>query len=489
MSMRDKVISGAYWSYMSLIVRTTTTFVVQVVLARLLMPADFGVVGMVAAITGFTQLLVDFGFSYALVQRKNLTSAQIHTVFWLNLGVSAFFGSIIALSAPLIGDFYNEPRVINIARVLGIFFVTEALSATPGALMRREMKFKELFYIGEAAQFSSAIVAVIIGYLGGGPWALIAMSLMRSTVTAAYLLRVGPHRPAFVFDFASVREIIGYGANLTANNFIAYWARNLDQVLIGKYIGSSQLGIYSRAYSLMMLPLTYIMSGIGRVMGPAISALQDDLPQARKLFLRTLVILAFVSFPITGGMVVVADAFIRTLLGERWMSVVPVLRTLAICGALQLMSNPTNWIYTSLGRTDLQLRRGIFMSTATISAVVLGVWLGTIESVALCYTAAQLVIFYPVMADACRLIGLKFSDLARAIAGISLATIVMMLLVTGAALIVPAAWHHALRLVVLVTLGVLTYVALVIAMRLSVVQDVLSVMPARLRPAFLVRRT
>src|SRR5690606_5311141 len=256
--------------------------------------------------------------------------------------------------------------------------------------------------------------------------------------------------PGLQFSVSAVRELLGYSSSLVGFGFVNYWARNADNLLIGKYLGSAALGVYSRAYSLMLLPISEVISVLGSVMFPALSSIQQDRARVKRIYLRAMPMIALIAFPMMLGLVAVAEPFVLTLFGERWIGVAPLLRTLCFVGVIQSMCSPTGWIYTSQGRTDRMFWWGIGGSGTLIVGIVVGVLQGTVQAVALCYFLANVVICYPCIAIAGRLIDLRFAEVARSVSGPLLCAMAMAVLVWGAGRLLPASWSPAMTLAILV---------------------------------------
>ena len=446
-------------------------FTLSVILARLLVPEDFGLVGMVAVFLGFAALFGEFGFSSALVYRPDLRPIHSVSIFWVNILAGVVIAALFWIGAPYVARFYNTPALERITQVVGLNFALSAASIVPLALLRRSMAFNRIAVLNVAAALVAGCTAILLAYMGFGPWAIVVQGLVSATATSLLAIALADWRPRLQFSASAVRELLGYSSNLVGFGVVNYWARNADNLLIGKFLGSFSLGVYSRAYTLMLLPISEVISVLGTVMFPALSSIQEDKARVKRIYLRAMPMIALIAFPMMLGLMVVAEPFVLALFGERWIAVAPLLRILCIVGVIQSMCSPTGWIYTSQGRTDWMFWWGIVSSGTFIAGIVIGVLQGTAQAVALYYLLANVVMCYPCIAIPGRLIDLRFSEVARAVVGPLVCASVMAVIVWGAGTLIPAAWPPVARLASLVALGVVSYTALVLGARLAVVAE------------------
>ena len=471
MSLKERTVTGIAWSTAARVVHQAIQFTLSVILARLLVPEDYGLVGMVAVFTGFATLLAEFGFGSAIVYRPDLRPIHLTSIFWVNIAAGALLAALFWIGAPVVAAFYETPLLVSITRAIGLNFLLSAFGIVPSALLRRHMAFDRVAALNVLAALTAGIVAVGLAYAGVGAWALVIHGLVSAASMSGLALAFSRWRPGLQFSAPAVRELLGYSSNLVGFGLVNYWARNADSLLIGKFLGSAALGIYSRAYSLMLLPISEVIAVLGNVMFPALSSIQQDRTRVKRIYLRAMPMIALVAFPMMLGLVAVAEPFVLTLFGERWIGVAPLLRILCFVGIIQSMCSPTGWIYTSQGRTDRMFWWGIVGSGALIIGIVVGVIQGTAQAVALWYFLANVLICYPCIAIAGRLIDLRFNEVARSVSGPLLCAAAMAVFVWGAGRLLPASWSPAATLVVLVGLGVLSYSALVLAAGLPVVAE------------------
>lgn len=469
--LRERTITGVGWTAVAQTGRQVSQFVVSVILARLLTPEDFGLVAMIVVFTGFATLFGEMGFSAALVQRQKPEERHYSSIFWLSLLAGLVLAGVVVAVAPAVAKFYDEARLTSLTVLLALNFPISSLSLVQRAVLMRAMAFRRLTLVDVVAVASGGALAIALAKMGYGVWSLVWQMLAVSSITAAVLWWVAGWRPALLFDRSGVADLLPFSSNLLGSNIFTYWARNSDNMLVGRFIGSEGLGIYARGYSTMLLPLSQITSVLTRVMFPALSRIQDDKPRVKRIYLRAVAMIALVTFPMMMGLLVVADHFVGAIYGPRWTGVTGPLRILCVVGMIQSIVSTVGWIYQSQGRTDLMFKWGLFSGCIAIVSFLIGVYFGTVEAVAWCYALANGVLLYWNFAIPGRLIHTSFFQVIRSVSGIFLCAIMMAALVCGVGRILPQDWPHWAPLTVQVSTGVLVYLVLVHLFRVRAYQD------------------
>jgi PST family polysaccharide transporter len=472
----SKISSGLLWSALGRVVQQLLQFGVVAVLSRLLEPSTFGLMTMVLVFTGFANLLADGGFSLAIVQRKDLKDEHCNVVFWINIFLAVLLGSIMFLLAPALAGFYKTPELIPIFRVVALNFLIANAGSVHFALLQKELRFKEIAQIGSIVQFVSGVSAVILAFAGLGVWALVSQMLIFSAMTTILRWYYVKWAPRWYFSLKPVRDIWKFSSNYYIYVIMNYWSRNGGNLLIGRFFGDAALGIYNRAYTLMILPITQINQVAAQVAFPAFSSVQDQKELVRQLYLRGIRMTSFVTFPAMIGIMVLAEPFIHALLGYKWTAAIPLLQVLAITGLMQVIGNTVGWLFTSQGRTDIMLAWGSAYSICAIVSFFIGVYFGSVMSVAVAYTVANAICFYPELNSATRLVGLEAWEVLKAIRASFFAAVVMGGLVALASLAVPSHWWAVSRLILLTTFGFGVYMALVIFFKVEAWIDISDVL-------------
>lgn len=418
MSLARRAGEGVAWTGAGKTVVQLVGVGVTLVLARWLTPADFGLVSMIAVVTGFLGVFGEMGFAAALIQRAEVEERHRSTVFWLNLLTGVGIAALLALSAPWLAAFFREPRLVWLVRVLALEFLISPFAMVQHATLSRDMEFRTLAIAETASVLVSSAVALGMAFGGLGVWALVGKGLSEMAAEGCAMWLLSSWRPRRLFERSALRELWGFSGNLLGYSTISYWAGQVDDLLIGRFLGAAPLGLYGRAYSTMMMPVSEVGSVLARVMFPTFAKLQTDPAETKRLYLRVIALLGFVTFPVLFGIAVMADSFILVLFGPQWTGATTVLRIYCVVGASHAIGSTVNWIYKATGRTDWMLRWGAFAGAVTIAGIVVGVYLGSIESVAVCYALVTVgVLGYPRFAVAGRLIGLRPSEVFRAVRG------------------------------------------------------------------------
>jgi O-antigen/teichoic acid export membrane protein len=392
--LKGRSIRGGSISFISQALRFLIHASSTMVLARLLTPQDYGLIAMVTAITGFLALFRDFGLSTATIQRPHITHPQVTNIFWINVGISSALILILAAGAPIIAWFYREPRLTPIALTLGGTFIFSGLAAQHSALLSRQMRFERLALVEVGSAAIGAITGLLLAILGNGYWALVWMSTASSASAAVLVWIVCSWRPGLPDRGADVTPMLSFGSQLMAFDIMAYFSRNLDNVLLGKFWGADVLGLYSRAYNIMMLPIAQIRTPLGRVALPALSRLNTDPRQYRLYYMRLVSVIALVSMPLTVFLFVCADQVIYLLLGTQWLGAVPLFRILCVNAYLQPVAFTTGMVLISLGQSRRYFMIGMASSVVTVVFFVIGLPWGA-TGVAIAYTAATLLFLMP----------------------------------------------------------------------------------------------
>lgn len=471
MSLFRKTFSAVKWTAGAKIAQQVLQFGLLTLLMRLLDPAAFGLVGMVMVFSGFAAIFSEMGFGSALVQRQELGEGHRSTVFWLTIAVGVLLAGLLFVAGPSIAAFYKEPLLRPMSAWIGLSFILTAPGMVSRSLLTKDMRFDALAKADVTALAVSGTVAAIAAVRGAGVWSLVAQQLVSAGVTSTLLLWFGKWHPRFLWSSAAARELFGYGAGLTGFNVVNYWARSADKMLIGHLLGSVALGLYSRAYSLMLLPLTQVVNIVTPVMFPALSAMKDDKPRIRRAFLRMTALLSFIVFPMMLGLAVVAKPFVLGLFGSKWAGTIPLVQLLAVVGMIQTLCSPTGLIYTSQGRTDWLFWWGIGGGGTLVVSIIIGSLLGSVTSVATAYLIGNLIITGPCLAIPGRLIGMSLRDIWQAAAGNLACSFVMAAFVWAVSLVLPAEWPAIVQLFILVAIGGVTYAILAWISRLAVLSE------------------
>jgi O-antigen/teichoic acid export membrane protein len=414
--LRATALRGLGWLSGAQGARQLLQFGLRVLLIRLLAPEDFGLLAMVTVFSGFFLNFSDLGLGPALVRKETVTDEELSTVFWLNAATGCLLALVTAALGPALAVFYHQPRLAPLCTGLALGSLVAPLGSVPLALLQRRLAFPGLARIEVAGVLVGGAIGVLLAASGYGVWALVWQS---NTIVLASLLGFlweARWLPACRFRASSVKALWRYGGHLTTASLLNYGVRNLDNLLIGRFIGPVSLGYYSQAYQLMLYPVQNITAVAGRLMFPTLSSIQDDTARLRRAYLSAASGIAAVSFPLMLGAVVVAPDLYAGLFGPRWARSVPLFQWLCCLGMLQSIGSTVGWIYMATGRIDLMLRWNFITLSAVLPCFLLGLRWGGLEGLTIGYALASGLLFVPSLAAACSVMHLPVWEVARRLA-------------------------------------------------------------------------
>ncbi|MBB04265.1 MAG: hypothetical protein CML03_01875 [Pseudooceanicola sp.] len=380
-----------------------------VVLARMLTPDDYGVMGMVLSFVALAALFKDLGLSSAAIQKANLTTDQQTNLFWINALFGLLLSAIVAAAAPLVAWFYGRPELVAMTWILSLTFLFGGLSAQHNAMMVRNMHFGRQGIVNIAGIAVTFAVSVSLAWLGYGYLALAWGHVAGAAGRALLIWSFSPFVPGRWTRLAGTKDMVKFGANVTGFNIVNYFSRNLDNILIGKFVGADALGVYGRAYQLMLFPIQNLRGPIDAVAYPAMCRLKDRPEDWRRYHMQTLRVLAFLSMPLVAWMFLVSEPLILGLLGDKWAGVVPIFRILAIVGFIQPSASMIGSVMLSMGHTRRYFLQGAVVAAVLALAFGIGIRWGA-EGVAWAYVAAVYVALVPLLANGYRHTALTVVD-------------------------------------------------------------------------------
>jgi O-antigen/teichoic acid export membrane protein len=461
MSLTTTATTGVKWSSASHFGRRALSLATNIVLARLLAPSDFGLVGMAAVVIGFVEVFRDMGTAAAIIQRPKVSELLLSSIFWINAVFGCLAMAVLLLVAPLFGLFYQSASVVPVLQMLSFSFPLSGLGILQQAMMERRLAFQTLAKIEIVTAAVASAVGILSALSGFGVWSLVYQTLVSTLLTTVLLWFVTRWRPRFAFSWNETRSVMRFSINLTAFNVFNYFARHSDNFLIGRYLGAEALGYYDLAYKLMVYPLQGISAVIGRVMFPLYAQLQDDLKTFRSAFLSVAWAIAFVSFPMMLGLAVVAQRFVLTVFGDKWEPVIGLLVIFAPLGAIQSVATTVGSIYQARGRTDWLLRWELVAGTLIVLSFVIGLNWGVL-GVAAAYGIVFMLLVYPSFAISFSLIDLRVRQLTDVLWRTLICSLLMAAVVFFVSYTIPwdgsAGWPMLwLVLLIQVALGVICY--------------------------------
>lgn len=435
--------------------------VFTIILVRLLLPQDFGVVAMASIFTGILSLFANMGVGAAIIQRRDLDDEYLSTAFWVNMTAGLALCALAGASSRLLAAFFKEPLVGPVVLALSLLFVIDAGSSTQAALFSRQMHYRTLTLRSMIATMIGGLVGVGMAYRGMGAWSLVGKMLSGSAASTIALYLATGWRPRFLFSRRKFIDIWSFSAPLLFSRLFGYSIGNSDNLLIGRYLGPAALGFYSRGYSTFLVPLLDIGVPVSHVMFSALSRLQGDLDRLKRGFLLSTRYVSMIVLPMLVGLSLVAPLFVEIVFGAKWLPAAPVMSILALAGCFQLMTSLGHSGLQAVGRTDLQLRWSFLSALVYIPAFGFGLRWG-ILGVATGYLLATAVLVPVQYQFIARVAKVTVSELWDAVSPGVIGCAVM------AAVVVPVMWTlngtglaKAAVLALLVALGTVVYAAVI----------------------------
>ncbi|WP_297083036.1 lipopolysaccharide biosynthesis protein [uncultured Demequina sp.] len=392
--------------------RAALQMVSTMVLARLLTPADFGLIAMVAAVMGIAELVRDFGMTGAIIQAQHLSESVWRSLLWLSLFIGAGLSLIVALCAPLIAALYGEPQLVAITLFMAPGVFMSGLAMPLQALAAKQLKFGTLAVLDVSSMAAGVVAGISGALLGWGVWSLVAMAAGQVIVRLVVLWWVV--RPVFGRPRVDKEAwpLVGQGASIFGAELLGYAEKNLDNVIIGATMGPAALGQYSRAYALFLLPLQQMNGPLGRVALPVLSTLRDDGERYRRYVRSAGLAIGYLTLPTYAVAAGVAQPLVGVLLGPGWETAATLFALLAVAGFAQAIGRLRTWLYISLGHSHRQFVYDLIARPIVVAGYVLGIMWGGLTGLVITYGALSLVLLVPGFGFAIRKTFVRPSDIA-----------------------------------------------------------------------------
>lgn len=412
-NLRRKVARGAAFNIAGQASRFGVNIVSLVILARLLNPTDFGLVAMVTVVIRFASLFKDFGLATATIQRERISTEQINASFWINTAMSITIAGLIATTAPLVAIFFNDSRLSLITVFLATTVAITGLGVQHRALLERNLRHPRVVIADVIAQFLAMITAILIAWQEGGYWALVAIPIVQCSVASTLYWTFSGWLPSSPWRrVEGIGSIIRFGVNLTGTQFVNFFSRNFDSVLIGKILGTSPLGLYDQAYRLMLWPVMQMTQPLTSVSISGLSRVQTDPARYRNGFVQLVSLLSIVAIPAGVCFFILAEDIVLFLLGNEWREAGPIFRGLSLAALAQPITRATGVLFISMGRADRMLRASLVSACFAVVAFTIGLKWGTV-GIAYAYGIYSCIQLGPLFWYATRFAPVSFSDATK----------------------------------------------------------------------------
>lgn len=456
--LKNDTVNSFLWKLLERFGVTGAQFVLQIILARILDPAHYGVLSIMIIFTTLANVFIQNGFNTALIQNKDVTEEDYSSVFWVSLGIAGVLYGVIFATAPLIGSFYKMPDLVTPLRVLALMLFPGALNSVQLAKVSREMDFRKVFFSNVAAILVAGCVGIVIAYMGGGLWALVAQSLLNVLVACVVMRFTVRLKLRLVCNLSRIKTLFAFGWKLLVSGLLDTLYADLRSLVIGKKYDSSTLGYYNRGKQFPQLIINAINSSVQSVMLPAMSAEQDDKGKVKAMMRNSITVSAYVIFPMMAGLAGVASPLVRLLLTDKWLPCVPYLQIYCFSFAFYPVHSCNLQAMNAMGRSDLFLKLEIIKKSYGLAALVIAVLFfdspvaiamtGVITTVLSCFVNA---------APNKKLIGYSYFEQMKDVLPSLVASLVMLAGVLAVGLL---PLNPFLTILLQVAVGVLIYVAI-----------------------------
>ena len=375
MSLKSSVISSLIWKFLERIGTQGVQFVVAIVLARLLAPADFGLIALVTVFVALANVFVQSGLNTALIQKKNADNLDFSTVFYASLAIAILLYGLLFASAPLIANFYNgQTKLISVIRVLSVMLLFGAVTSVQEAFIARNMMFKKLFYRSIGAIIPSGIFGITLAYLNFGIWALVGQQLMNSCLICVVMWFTVKWRPQLTFSFVRFKELFSFGWKLLCSSLLDSGYSNLRNLAIGKLFSPADLGYFNRGDHFPQIIIYNINASIQSVLLPSFSTVQDDKLKLKTLARRSIKTSAFSVLPMMAGLAAVAKPLVLVILGEKWLPAVPFIQICCFSYAFWPVHTTNLSAINAMGRSDVFLKLEIIKKCYGLAVLAFAIW-------------------------------------------------------------------------------------------------------------------
>ncbi|MBN1066203.1 lipopolysaccharide biosynthesis protein [Clostridium botulinum] len=373
---KTEIISSLFWKMMERTGVQGIQFIIQIILARILLPSDYGIIALISIFITIANVFVQSGFNTALIQKKDANEEDFSSVFYLSLLIAIVLYVVIFFASPYIAHFYKTPELKYVLRVLSMTLIFGAFNSIQNAVIARKMEFKKLFASSLGAIILSGIIGILLAYVGFGVWALVAQQLVNQLSVTVILWFTVKWRPKLIFSFSRIKQLFSYGWKLLVSSLIDTLYMNLRSLIVGKIYSPSMLGYYNRGDQFPQLIVSNINGSIQSVMLPTLSTQQDNKQKVKELVRRSIVTSSFLLFPMMIGLAVVGEPLIKIILTDKWLPCVPFMQIFCLSYALWPIHTANLQAINALGRSDIFLKLEIIKKVLGITILIISMFLG-----------------------------------------------------------------------------------------------------------------
>jgi PST family polysaccharide transporter len=371
-SIKQKIVKGGFYLAMVNIFSQFLSIAVNIILARILMPDDFGLIALSATYIGLITIFTNIGFGSSIIHNQESSTKQISTIYWINFLLSLLTFVIVGITAPLASEFYNESRLTPVVWLSAISILITPIFIIHYKIKERDLEFRNLSRITFISTTSGALSAVFGALIGLGVYALVLQILVNTLIRMILVLSSSKWKPLLVLDFQSVRSMVWYSVKFKLASSVLYFERNIDYLILGKVFSSTVLGYYAFSYNIMYTPVKRISYIFSDVLFPSFSAIKGNPRKIIEGYFKSIQLISIVSFPIMTLLALNAEFIIQFIFGNKWDQAIPLVKILCFAGAIQSISQVGGVIFSSIGKPEINLYFGIVRTSLTAAAIIFG---------------------------------------------------------------------------------------------------------------------
>ncbi|MCA2686830.1 MAG: lipopolysaccharide biosynthesis protein [Dolichospermum sp.] len=392
MNIKKKTIQGIFWSGLQNWGSQAGSFIIFLILARLLTPEAFGLVALANVLINFMQIFLNQGFAQVLIQKQDLESQDINTVFWTQVFTGCLLTTITFFSAILISKVFHQPSLIPILQILSLVFIVNAFSQTQASLLRRDFKFKVLATRSLLGIIIAGIVGVVMALLGYGVWSLVSQQLTYELMGVIVLWTASNWRPKWQFSWITLTEIFSFSINVLGYKMVEFFNQKTDNLLVGYFLGEVALGYYAISHRILEVMTQLLIGTLNQVALPTFSRLQKDSQGFIAAYYRITQFTSLIAFPVFFAVIILSPELVISLFGQKWTNAIPILQIISLVGILRAITVFQRSAFVSLGQPLLQFKLGLLNATLNVIACLIAVQWG-ILAVATAYVLSDYLVF------------------------------------------------------------------------------------------------
>jgi teichuronic acid exporter len=468
-SLRHKTIRALLWSFLEFLLTRSTQLIVGILLARLLLPEQFGLIGILTVFIAIMQAFIDGGFGAALIQKRDVTHADLCSIFYFNIAIGLVVAAWMWAAAPWITDFYRQPILTPMMRALSLTIVLNSLGMIQSSILTKEINFKLQAKVSWIASGLSGIIGVSLAAMHFEVWSLVFQQISAALFRTMCLWRISSWRPAFIFSFNSLSEMFSFGSRMLFSRLLNQFFDNIYSLVIGKLFSATDLGYFLRARDLREIPSQTLLEVVGRVSFPVFSSIQDDPARLRKAMKKAMTASVMVNFPMMIGLAAIARPLVIVLLTPKWADCVPYLQLLCLVRLLYPLHLINLNVLQAMGRSDLFFRLEIIKKILVATNLAIS-WQWGITAIIFGMFVLEIIGYYLNSYYAGQLIGYPSSEQLRDVVSYLIMSILMGICLFSANFLpFPNDWTI---LLFQIALGISAYIALCRKFRLPAFMDI-----------------